>query len=368
MTSQLNCKRNAWLAAGFIALFAVGRTEAATIGTVTADGYTFTNFDFPNSGNAAAAGTNVNGIANNGDVVGFSLDNNGALTNYLQTPNGTITALNLNSLTAMAFGVNSAGDVVGQLNDAAFFLPPGGSPQTLTPPAGATAFGINDQGNIVGQFSLGAANPGFYLAGSGAQSFVEINSPSGPDIVNAQGINDNGEIVGFYVGNDGLYHGFDANIQNAGNGLLTGTAIADPTIPNIPGEPGATFVFSQILGINDNGIAVGYFGDSTASEHGFLYNTNTGIYTFLDDPAEQFGNGVEVTQITGINNAGEITGFYSDGSAVFHGFVACPSGTNCSTTATTSATPEPASGMLLSLSLGIAVLGCWRRLKGGART
>ena len=45
-------------------------------------------------------------------------------------------------------------------------------------------------------------------------------------------------------------------------------AIADPTIPAVAGEPGATFVFSQILGINDEGIAVGYYGDSTGSQHG----------------------------------------------------------------------------------------------------
>ena len=107
-------------------------------------------------------------------------------------------------------------------------------------------------------------------------------------------------------------------------GTLTGTAIADPTIPQVAGETGATFVFSQVLGINDKGIAVGYYGDSTGSQHGFLYDTRTGRYTFLDDPSEAFQNGVEVTQITGITNSGEITGFYSDANGVFHGFVATP--------------------------------------------
>ena len=34
----------------------------------------------------------------------------------------------------------------------------------------------------------------------------------------------------------------------------------------------------------------------------------------------RFRNGVEVTQITGITNSGEITGFYSDANGVFHGF------------------------------------------------
>jgi hypothetical protein len=117
-----------------------------------------------------------------------------------------------------------------------------------------------------------------------------------------------------------------ASQRAAKNGTLTGIAIADPTIPAVAGEPGATFVFSQVLGINDHGIAVGYYGDSTTSQHGFLYNTNTGQYTFLDDPSEAFNNGVEVTQITGITNSGEITGFYSDANGVFHGFVATAPG------------------------------------------
>jgi aconitase A len=108
----------------------------------------------------------------------------------------------------------------------------------------------------------------------------------------------------------------------AKHGTLTAIAIADPTIPTVAGEPGATFVFSQILGVNDHGIAVDCYGDSTTSQHGFLYNTNTGKYTFLDDPSEAFDNGVEVTQITGITNSGEITGFCSDANGVFHGFVA----------------------------------------------
>ena len=155
------------------------------------------------------------------------------------------------------------------------------------------------------------------------KSFITINAPSGPNIVNAQGINNKGLVVGFYVGTDGQVHGFMAQPEgrderHAHRHRRSRTRSSRPS----PGEPGATFVFSQILGINDKGIAVGYYGDSTTSQHGFLYNTNTGQYTFLDDPSEAFNNGVEVTQITGITNSGEITGFYSDANGVFHGFVA----------------------------------------------
>jgi len=43
------------------------------------------------------------------------------------------------------------------------------------------------------------------------------------------------------------------------HGQLSGTAIAAPTIPAVAGQPGATFVFSQILGVNHNRIAVTCF-------------------------------------------------------------------------------------------------------------
>jgi len=323
------------------------RAENITIlNTATAGGYTFTNFNGPNAGTNAAAGTNMNGIANNGTVVGFDILNNGNLSNFTTNPliSTTANALNINgSTTAMALGVNSAGTVVGTDGNGNAFTLSGGTVNTFIPTGGtsATAFGINDQGTIVGQFVTSAATPGFIQ--TAPNTYITINAPSGPNTVNAQGINNNGLVVGFYLGTDGQVHGFMANQSNAVSGTLTGTAIADPTIPPVAGEPGATFVFSQVLGINDQGIVVGYYGDSTTSQHGFLYDTHTGKYTFLDDPNASFNsNGVEVTQITGINDAGEITGFYSDANGVFHGFIAT--------------VPEPGSVLLLGIGLAASVI------------
>jgi len=294
-------------------------------GRVSSGGFVFTNFDGLNAGTNAGTGTNMNGISNSGTAVGFTIDNNMHFHNFTTNPlkSRSLKALNINgSMTAMAFAVNSKGTVVGtDGNGNAFFLNHG-TVNTFIPTGGtsALALGINDHGTIVGQYTTSTAMPGFIRVNG--NSFITINAPSGPNTVNAQGINNHGEVVGFYVGTDGQDHGFMANEKTASNGTLTGTSIADPVIPNVPGEPGATFVFSQVLGINDHGIAVGYYGDSTTSQHGFVYNTNTGKYTFLDDPSEAFNNGVEVTQITGITNSGEITGFYSDANGVFHGFVA----------------------------------------------
>jgi hypothetical protein len=122
--------------------------------------------------------------------------------------------------------------------------------------------------------------------------------------------------------------GSDGFLYNTSTMALT-TGLA-PTVPNI--------LFTQFLGINDNNIAVGYYQLATdGSQHGFLYNINTQQYTFLDDPLAS-----SVTQITGITNSGEITGFYNDANGNTHGFIAA-------------VVPEPASLVLLGLGLSVAL-------------
>ncbi len=296
------------------------------LNTVRFHGYQFTNFDGPNPGNLAGTGTTTNGIANSTTIVGFTVANDGTtVTNFTANPLVTTNArlVNINgSTTIMALGINSTGTVVGTDGHGnAFSLNRHGVLRTFIPNGGssAVALGINDRVNIVGQYVISTATPGFILV-HGGTSFLTLNAPSGPNIVNAQGVNNADTVVGFYIGTDEQDHGFVARKSAVARGTLT--PVADPTIPAVSGEPGATFVFSQILGINDFGIAVGYYGDSTGSQHAFIFNTHTGKYTFLDDPNAAFSNGVEVTQITGISNSGEITGFYSDANGVFHGFVA----------------------------------------------
>ena len=108
-----------WAFGGLTALAAVAMASPANAGGITilnvanAEGYTFTNFDgpTPNSG-----GTTIDGISNNGTVVGFTADANGDLHNFTANPlvSTNATPLNINNATmAMANGINSSGVIVG---------------------------------------------------------------------------------------------------------------------------------------------------------------------------------------------------------------------------------------------------------------
>jgi probable HAF family extracellular repeat protein len=169
------------------------------------------------------------------------------------------------------------------------------------------AQGINNAGQIVGDFVDSGGNyRGFVLTNG---SYITLNNPSatvmnGQSITLATGINNTGQIVGSYRDGTGTgNHGFLFS-----NGTYT-------TLDR-PGATGAT----TPLGINDAGQIVGWFQDGTGN-HGFLYSN--GNYTTINDPASAPG----LTMAWGINNAGEIVGYYGDNGtdpSGAHGFLATP--------------------------------------------
>ncbi|MBV8554208.1 MAG: hypothetical protein JO116_01500, partial [Planctomycetaceae bacterium] len=94
---------------------------------ITSGGYTFRNFDFaPLTG--TSTGSNANGISNTGQVTGTTVDVNGmpTFTNFSGNPlnGGTLNQLSTGA-GQTAFGINSAGNVVGGNGTNAFFLPNG---------------------------------------------------------------------------------------------------------------------------------------------------------------------------------------------------------------------------------------------------
>src|SRR5579871_4955168 len=166
-----------------------------------------------------AGGTTVNGVNNNGAVVGFSSNaNQTVLTNFMGTPGGPYNVLNINNDPfANANGLNKNGEVVGTSNGQGFSLQ--GGLLTILPnaapgdTASEVAFGVNDNGVVVGQFVRNSTDtvPGFVLANN---VFTILNPVANAVVVNAQGVNNNGIVTGFYSTDGQHQHGFFYNTSN----------------------------------------------------------------------------------------------------------------------------------------------------------
>jgi hypothetical protein len=282
--------------------------------------YKFTTFNGPG---ANTGGTTVNGISSTGMIVGFSANKNGTkLTNFVRDKNGTFTVLDVQSATATANGVNKDGKVVGASGTNAFLdvnnvvtLLAAASPGNTT---AEIAFGINDHAAIVGQYTkTDGSSPGYLLVDT---TFTSIAPPTA-QATNAQGVNNNGLVIGFFataaalagpiVDGNPAQHGFLFDSTTS-----TYTMLPDPNVPGV-------FV-TQYLGINDMNQAVGYWQDMAGNQHGFIYDRAANAFTLLDAPDAMPVGGVSTTQMVGIDNAGNIAGFFIDGAGAQHGFVAVP--------------------------------------------
>jgi probable HAF family extracellular repeat protein len=90
----------------------------------------------------------------------------------------------------------------------------------------------------------------------------------------------------------------------------------DLRVGSVEVASGASFSITDAYGINNAGQIVGYYYNSTGTEHGYVYTG--GSFTTIDVP------GATGTGAHGINKAGQISGFYIVGNPLpaAHGFVA----------------------------------------------
>ena len=120
-------------------------------------------------------------------------------------------------------------------------------------------------------------------------------------------INAQGQVAGYYFDGSGQKHGFLDT-----NGTFTDAAVPTETLPSVS-VPGAES--TDVTGVNDLGQVVGYYyttGSYTA--HGFV--DTDGTFTTIDFPGNEAG-----TFLYGINDAGQVVGSYFDPSGLYDGFV-----------------------------------------------
>jgi probable HAF family extracellular repeat protein len=171
--------------------------------------------------------------------------------------------------------------------------------QTLDNPADLTfnqLLGINTKGIIAGYFGSGATghpNKGYLLKPPYLSSdYVNENFP-GSAQTQVTALNNDGDTAGFWVSDNGTNHGFVE-----WNGVFA--SYNDPHTPHMAGS------VNQLLGINDAGIAVGFYNDAKGNSHAYKVNQATGTFTAITVPD------AVSTVATGINNAGDVVGFSTD--------------------------------------------------------
>lgn len=201
-------------------------------------------------------------------------------------------------------------------------------PQTYASFASPTAI---DGGNIVGYYQDGnGTSHGFLYNGT---AFTTLDDPNAGVAPVDQGTYltgiDGGNIVGYYPDGNGTNHGFLYNGNGytalgfiphgisgdiiVGGNVLYNIATNSSTTIQDPNADYGTYA-TAISGDN----IVGYYVEADLSNHGFLYNTSTQIYTTIDDPAGNLTYGG--TSLTGISG-GNIVGIYYDGNRTTHGFL-----------------------------------------------
>jgi hypothetical protein len=179
--------------------------------------------------------------------------------------------------------------------------------------------GINDSQQIVGYFGDGAviANNGYLLIPRNHYSVENFtNLPSGDHASQTQaiGINNNSfpDIVGFYTDNaTGVTHGFlDSNGWQS--------TVDDPA----GSAPHVTAPVQNLLGINDDGKAAGFWLDNKGLEHGFVVEINyhnPHASKFIEIPPTTFA-GALATQASDITDQDDVCGFWTDANGNNHGF------------------------------------------------
>jgi probable HAF family extracellular repeat protein len=176
--------------------------------------------------------------------------------------------------------------------------------------------GINAHGKIAGYYGSGASShpsKGYVLIPPyGPSDYLAENFP-GSAQTQVTGLDDVGITVGF------LSYTKDANpANNADYGFWARGGHYHKIV--FPTADRHSPPVNQLLGVNNLGVAVGFYFDSAGNAHGYLYNIVTRRFTTVQVPGA-----VSVTA-TAINNHGAVAGYFTTTGGATNGFLRRPNG------------------------------------------
>jgi hypothetical protein len=180
-----------------------------------------------------------------------------------------------------------------------------GSPSDL----GDEVYAINNSGDILGtQNYAGNYNSGFILYSDGTLR----NFPPNPTYnfnVYPVGINDNGDVVGIYTSENGLY-------GNNETGILwkNGGTDSTPAFSQYQNQAPLSADYSvDVVAVNDSDVAVG---------NSVNFNTGTSAVRWVNNVAQSLNiSSTKQSSATAINSAGDIVGEIGDAGSLYTPFL-----------------------------------------------
>lgn len=307
-----------------------------------------TTFDAAGAGSASGQGTAPRSINSMGEITGEYYDSKTGVHGFLRAADGTISTLDVpgagtgNGQGTFPKSINSVGEIAGFYYDADHLLTRGfvrSADGTITTFDAALPLSVNSGGRTTGAYSQ---QQGFVRERDG-----DITSfQAGPKGTYPQSINSIGQVTGWYVDANFVTHGF---VRNPDGRIITFDAGPKGTYPQ---------------SISSLGVITGWYVDAKLAYHGFLRNQLGIVVKFDACPNGTYPQSINsIGQITGhcfnaggslsqgfvrqidghismfavpgaagpysgdgtvpqgIDDRGDVTGFYTDATGAYHGFL-----------------------------------------------
>ena len=284
--------------------------------------YAFQTLDAPEH-----VDTGLHGVNHRGDVAGYFDD--GAQAGGVAYPTGFV--LWHGKIRPVRWapdiysdlnGINDAGDAVGyyghvgRIANSGFLYESRSNshiplvfPATVRTTIGA---GINDHGTIVGTLNVdqtglpqNADHKGYIKRRDqvSVPAYQLVSYPGAPETF-GNGINDAGTVVG-------NYHARGGDVTSSRSFIRTRATYSTVNLHRLCAAR------SEAWGVNDRGDVVGFYTDTVGAVHGYVAGRWRSI-SRVDVP------GAHMTQLYSITNQGVLYGTYDDARGVAHGFIATP--------------------------------------------
>jgi hypothetical protein len=208
--TQVTGLNNRGVTVGFWSNTNMGVGMDANFGWVNVNGQ-FRTADFPTKDPASPATDQLLGVNDSDIAVGFWVDgggnNHGYEYNITTGRYSSVTDPHDKTGSLQATAINDRGDIAGTIGSDGFLKTHSGQFITLSAPGASStmALGVNDSDEVVGTYMVGSGSSAVMhgFTWTPQHGFTTVDDPHGIGTTTINGVNDRGQLAGFYTTDGG---------------------------------------------------------------------------------------------------------------------------------------------------------------------